>query len=107
MVHNSLEEHLTTVCPNCGKEHNAKLFSLFHRDMHYLIGSCGGCGYRLEVRRDDLGAGLFQPNGDVTTITKVFQKSQTDHMKEHLEEVGRSRFVIPTHQANRMRFIEK
>ena len=86
MIHNSLEERLHTHCPNCGKEHDAKFLSHFTDDMHYIVGDCTHCGYRIEIARHDLGGGLFLPDGSVSTINEVFQTKHTAHVKEALKE---------------------
>ena len=104
-MHLSLEEHLSSTCPNCGREHEAKFFSLFLGHRHYVIGDCAQCGYRIEIRRDDLGMGLFLPDGSVSTVKQAFQTKHTDHMKEALAESAPH--VGPTHANVRMRMVEK
>ncbi len=52
--------------------------------MHYVIGDCDSCGYRIEFRKDELGAGLFMPDGKVATVKEMFKKEHVDHMKERL-----------------------
>lgn len=84
MIHSTLEEQLGCTCPNCGKEHNAKFFSVFVSRMHYVAGDCERCGYRIEFRKDELGGGLFMPDGDVTTVSEVFKRESVEHMKEAL-----------------------
>ncbi len=104
-MHTTLEESLAHTCPNCGKEHHAKFFSLFVSQMHYIIGDCDQCGYRIEFRKDDLGAGLFLPDGNVVTITETFKQSHTEHMKGLLN--GSATPVEPSLSSMRMRFVEQ
>jgi len=79
MIHETLEEQLSTVCPACGKEHHAKLFSLFVEDRHYVIGDCSRCGYHIEFEESELGMGLFLPDGE--PVSERFRQAQTGHMK--------------------------
>ena len=55
----ALEQLISGDCPNCKKEHNAKFFSLFVDELHYLIGDCTGCGYRMEFPLHEFGGGIF------------------------------------------------
>ena len=107
MMHTSLEESLATTCPACGHghDHHAKFFSLFVGDMHYIIGDCSSCGYRIEFRKDELGAGLFLPDGDVTTVREVFKRNHTEHMKERLN--GSATPVVSSFSNLRMRIVDK
>lgn len=102
-MHSSLEDHLEHSCPSCGKEHHAKFFSLFVNQMHYIIGDCEQCGYHIEFRKDDLGAGLFLPDG--STVVDTFQRRSTDHMKAHLEERDGASTVLPSFSTIRMRIV--
>ncbi len=106
MMHTSLEESLATTCPVCGHDHHAKFFSLFVGDMHYIIGDCDSCGYRIEFRKDELGAGLFLPDGNVTTVQETFKKEQVSHMQERLAARGEATPVTPGHTALRQRFLD-
>jgi len=72
--------------------------------MHYIIGDCTNCGYRIEFRQDELGAGLFMPDGGVATVKEVFRKEHVEHMRERLN--GSATPVVPTHANLRMRFID-
>lgn len=103
-IHACLEESLFTTCPNCSQRHNAKFFSLFLDQMHYIIGDCTSCGYRIEFRQDELGAGLFLPDGNVATIKEVFKKEHVEHMRERLK--GSATPIVPTHANLRLRFID-
>ena len=105
MIHSTLEESLECTCPNCGKDHHAKFFSLFVSDMHYIIGDCEMCGYRIEFRKDELGSGLFLPNGDVTTVKDTFKKTSVEHAKAALEVKDDS--TKGTFAGMRLRFLDK
>ncbi len=105
-LHEVLEEHLSELCPCCGREHHARFFSLFLEDMHYIIGDCVHCGYQISIRRDDLGMGLFDPAGNVTTVTQDFSRESVEHMRSLLEERGEARFVGETHARSRMRLLK-
>ena len=83
MIHSNLEESLTCHCPNCGNEHNAKVESKFQDKMHYMVGHCETCGYEIVLRDDELGGGLFMPDG--STVKDVFKKESTEHMKRDAE----------------------
>lgn len=84
MIHHSIDDHVQhTVCPSCGKDHNARFFSRFTEDKHYIVGNCASCGYEIEIRRDDLGSGLFMPDGNVSTVGDVFRKESVGHVREY------------------------
>ena len=112
MANTTLEEHLHTHCPNCGKDHEAKFLSHFTEDKHYIVGNCENCGYRIEFRRDDLGSGLFLPDGSVSTIHEVFRSKHVEHVREALREQNvppivhsfagmRVRLIDPKHEAKK------
>lgn len=102
MVH-SLEENLHTHCPRCGEEHEAKFSSYFESRAHYIIGECVSCGYEIHIKRDDLGAGLFMPDGKVTTVGDSFPEKHTKHMRDSLK--GEAHTLRPF-STIRMRFID-
>jgi transcription elongation factor Elf1 len=104
MIHHTLEDDLTDVCPNCGQQHNAQLSSIFSSGDHYAVGNCGNCGYRIEFDQSVLGSGLFLPNGDVSTVQKIFRKSQTEQIRTRLEETQHLRRDAPSH--SRMRILD-
>lgn len=108
MVHSSLEESLAETCPNCGKNHNAKFFSLFVGDMHYVVGDCDTCGYRIEIPKHDLGSGLFMSDGSVTTVDDMFRKQHTDHMKEEVQVRSDQKIepVTSSLRRHKMRFLD-
>lgn len=103
-MYNSLEETIGTTCPKCGKEHEAKFFSLFVGELHYIIGDCTRCGYRIEFRRDDLGGGLFLPDGN--PVTNEFDKN-TQHMKEGLQKERKSSPVVQSFSGIKMRIVDE
>jgi hypothetical protein len=105
MIHHTLEDDLTDVCPNCGQQHNAQLSSIFSSGDHYAVGNCGNCGYRIELDQSVLRSDLFLSKNDVTTVQQVFRKSQTEEMRSHVEE-GHLRSVMQTHSTNRMRILD-
>lgn len=88
-------------CHSCGEEHNAKFFSMFVDDMHYIVGDCSHCSYRIEFRADDLGGGLFMPDG--SPVNDFFKKEHTEHMKDGLEKAGELRIVEQTLKELKMR----
>jgi hypothetical protein len=104
MIHASLEEHLQTHCPNCGKEHDAKFLSHFTEDKHYIVGDCANCGYRIEIARNDLGSGLFLPDGSVATISEVFKSKHVEHVKERLKEQNVATF-LPSFSTMQLRLL--
>ncbi len=106
MVHSSLEEHLHTHCPNCGQEHDAQFLSHFTDHLHYVVGDCSSCGYRIEIAKHDLGGGLFAPDGSVTTINEVFKKQHTEHVRDQVMGKENSPTIIPSFSTVQMRTIE-
>lgn len=104
MVHHSLEESLPDTCPRCGKQHDAKLFSLFLGEMHYIVGECDNCGYDIEFRCDELGGGLFMPDGE--SVTERFRKANVEHMKQRIRDFAPRTSVQPSFSTIRMRFTE-
>ena len=105
MASNSLEESLESVCPNCGKEHDAEFSSSFDRHMHYVIGSCRHCGYEIAMRHDVFGAGIFGPDGRTVTVSTIFKSVHTEHMRTKLEESGQIRDVLQSFSQQRMRIM--
>ncbi len=89
MIHETLEEHLSSTCPSCGKEHNAKFFSLFVGERHYIIGDCTHCGYHIEFEESELGMGLFLPDG--SPVNEQFKKNLT-HMQDRGDAPVEKRF---------------
>lgn len=105
MAEHSLEAELPEVCPRCGRVHDAKFFSLFCDGMHYIVGDCESCGYRIEFERNDLGA-LFLPDGSVAAISEQFKREQVEHMRERVQRESPESRVIPDFSHIRMRFLK-
>ncbi len=89
----SLDETLSEICPHCGREHEARFFSLFLNGWHYVVGDCSHCNYRIEFRCDHLGGGLFLPDG--SPATQLFEKN-TRHLKEVVDREPGTRAVRPS-----------
>lgn len=55
----SLEEHLETICPNCGQEHDSDWKVSFERHKTYLQKTCTKCEYLIFKESE------FMMSGDV------------------------------------------
>jgi|GEM_PF-4253965 len=85
-MHLSLDDHLEHTCPNCGKDHEAKFSSVFMHHAHYVRGNCTHCNYEIMLRHDQLGMGLFLPDGSSTAVKETFRSKHLDHLREELKE---------------------
>jgi hypothetical protein len=76
--------------------------------MHYVVGDCDSCGYRIEIPRHDLGSGLFMSDGSVTTVHDTFRRKHTDHMKAEVQAHSEMKVepVTPALRRHKMRFLD-